>query len=212
MQKTLIDSLKWRYACKAMNGQKVPEHIINDIVTAINLAPTSLGLQLFKVFVIENEDIKKQIRSVANDQQAIEGCSHLFVFAAQMEVKPTDIKSSVDKLVKLRNYDNEKANSFFNKLSYFVSEKIGNNQPQWLIYQTYIALGIAIAAVAEARVYSVPIEGFDKNGVDKILGLTEKGYKSTLLLPVGYTDPEQDWMYNQTKVRKDKEQIVEFIK
>ena len=50
----LIDKLNWRYATKAMTGEKVPQEKVDNIIEAISLAPTSSGLQPFEVFVITN--------------------------------------------------------------------------------------------------------------------------------------------------------------
>ena len=57
----LIDKLNWRYATKRMNGTKVPQEKIDKILEAIRLAPTSFGLQGFKVIVIEDEALREQI-------------------------------------------------------------------------------------------------------------------------------------------------------
>ncbi len=48
----LLDKLNWRYAAKAMNGEKVAEEKIERILEAARLAPTSSGLQPFEIFVI----------------------------------------------------------------------------------------------------------------------------------------------------------------
>ena len=84
-QKTLmelLDKLQWRYAAKAMNGEKVPQDKIDNIIEAASLAPTSSGLQPFEILVITNQEIKEKIRPVAWDQSVITDCSHLLVFAA----------------------------------------------------------------------------------------------------------------------------------
>jgi nitroreductase/dihydropteridine reductase len=57
----LIEALNWRYATKKMNGQKVPEEQVNQIIQAAHLAPTSSGLQPFKIFVISNPELKAKI-------------------------------------------------------------------------------------------------------------------------------------------------------
>ena len=36
----LLEKLNWRYAAKAMNGQKVPQEKIDNILEAASLAPT----------------------------------------------------------------------------------------------------------------------------------------------------------------------------
>ena len=51
----LIDRLKWRYAAKAMNGQKVSQEKVDRIIEAASLAPTSSGLQPFEIMVITNQ-------------------------------------------------------------------------------------------------------------------------------------------------------------
>jgi len=56
----LLEKLNWRYAAKAMNGQKVPQAKIDSIIEAISLAPTSSGLQPFEVFVITNQEVKEK--------------------------------------------------------------------------------------------------------------------------------------------------------
>ena len=58
---SLINQLNWRYATKRMNGTKVPQEKVERILEAIRLAPTSFGLQGFKVIVIENESLREQI-------------------------------------------------------------------------------------------------------------------------------------------------------
>ena len=78
----LLEKLKWRYATKAMNGKKVSQDKIDNIIEAANLAPTSSGLQPFEIMVITNDEIKEQIKKVGWNQSVITECSHLFVFAA----------------------------------------------------------------------------------------------------------------------------------
>ncbi len=91
-------------------------------------------------------------------------------------------------------------------------EKNYNDLEGWLARQVYIALGIACVAAANEKVDSVPIEGFDKEALNKILDLSSQHLGSVVLLPLGYKDPEKDWMDNQPKVRKDKDDLFEVIK
>lgn len=206
------DLLQQRYACKAMNGKVVEEAKIQRILDAITLAPSSLGLQLYKVFVVTNDKLKKELREAAFGQQVIEGCSHLLVFAARTEVEEKDYEAIAQLLKKVRNYDEEKAQRYIDRLCSFVDNNVAKHQAEWLIHQTYIALGVACVAAAEEKVDTVPVEGFNKAEVDRILGLTEKGYKSTLLFPIGYSDNEHDWMYNVPKIRKTGEDFIEYYK
>jgi nitroreductase len=69
--------------------------------------------------------------------------------------------------------------------------------------QAYIGLGFALVAAATEGVDSTPMEGFNPQEVDTILGLGEHCLKSVLLLPLGYRDDENDYLSNQKKVRWD---------
>ncbi|GAL77849.1 oxygen-insensitive NAD(P)H nitroreductase [Algibacter lectus] len=61
----LLDKLNWRYAAKAMNGEKIAEDKVERILEAARLAPTSSGLQPFEIFVVKNQDVKEKIKPVA---------------------------------------------------------------------------------------------------------------------------------------------------
>lgn len=77
--------------------------------------------------------------------------------------------------------------------------------------QAYIALGFAMFAAAELEVDSTPMEGFDPSKVDEILGLGERGLRSVVLLPLGYRNPEADWLAPLPKVRKSVATLVTHI-
>ena len=63
---------------------------------------------------------------------------------------------------------------------------------------------------------AMPLEGFDKPGLDVLLelkekGLKEKGLKSQVLLTLGYRDEANDYLANLKKVRRDKEKLFVTI-
>ena len=77
----------------------------------------------------------------------------------------------------------------------------------WAARQAYIALGTALTAAALEQVDATPMEGFDSQGLDELLGLKEKNLRSLVLLAVGYRDAENDHYAGLKKVRKPKEQM-----
>ena len=59
---SLIEDLQWRHAVKAYDStKKVSEEDLNKILEAARLAPTSSGLQPFRVIVVENQELKEQM-------------------------------------------------------------------------------------------------------------------------------------------------------
>lgn len=206
----LIDDLKWRHACKGMNGEKIPHEKLNTIFEAINLAPTSLGMQAFKVLIIENEQLKQQIYDGACQQQTVTACSHLLVFASYTQITSNYMDEYFALIKRKRNPSQEWADNYRKKIEYFI-EKNYNDMEAWLTHQVYIALGVACVAAANERIDSVPIEGFDKEALNRILNLPEQHLSAAVMLPLGYKDPEKDWMDNKAKVRKDLDQLFEMI-
>lgn len=79
---SLKEALHWRYATKKMNGKSVPQEKIDLILEAARLAPSSSGLQPYKVIVVSNPDLKQTLLEHSFNQSQIVDCSHLLVFAA----------------------------------------------------------------------------------------------------------------------------------
>ncbi|WP_018615040.1 nitroreductase family protein [Segetibacter koreensis] len=203
----LIKSLEWRYASKKMNGQKVPQQKIDNILTAIQLTPSSMGLQPYTVLVINDPDLKKRIQPVAYNQSQIVDSSHLLVFAAWADITPGQVEEYIQHTAEARKTPVEGLNDFKNSLLGIILKNDTEQNYQWAARQTYIAFGTAIAAAAEERVDATPMEGFDAAALDKLLGLNEKGLRSVTLLPLGYRDTENDWLANLPKVRRQKEKL-----
>tara|TARA_R110002126_G_scaffold5194_8_gene27401 strand:- start:367 stop:999 length:633 start_codon:yes stop_codon:yes gene_type:complete len=207
----LLDKLNWRYAAKAMNGEKVAEDKVERILEAARLAPTSSGLQPFEIFVIKNQEVKEQIRPVAWNQSVITDCSHLLVFAAWDTYTADRINYMFDLTNEIRGFKNEGWENYRQMLLDSYPQKDAEENFNHAAKQAYIAFSQAIAAAAFEKVDSTPIEGFDPEAVDEILGLREKGLRSAVLLPLGYRKESEDWLVNLVKVRKPMKDLVTVI-
>ncbi|SDW17983.1 Nitroreductase [Lutibacter oricola] len=207
----LLDKLNWRYAAKAMNGEKVSQEKIDNIIEAARLAPTSSGLQPFEILVVTNQEIKEQIRPVSWNQSMITDCSHLLVFAAWDTYTEDRINTAFDLVNEVRGFENEGWEAYRQKLLSFYPKQDAEINFNHAAKQAYIAFSASIIAAAYEGVDTTPIEGFEPEAVDKILGLREKGLRSCVMLPVGYRDTENDWLVNLKKVRKSTKDLVTVI-
>lgn len=207
----LLDKLNWRYATKAMNGQKVPQEKIDNIIEAISLAPTSSGLQPFEVFVITNQEVKEEIKPIAWNQSVITDCSHLLVFAAWDTYTADRINKMFDLTNTVRGFKNEGWENYRQMLLKTYPQKDAEENFNHAAKQAYIAFSQAISAAAFEEVDSTPIEGFDPIALDKILGLREKGLRSCVILTLGYRDSDNDWLVNLKKIRKSRKDLVTEI-
>ena len=207
----LIDRLNWRYATKAMNGKKVPQEKIENIIEAISLAPTSSGLQPFEVFVISNKKIKESIKPIAWNQSVITDCSHLLVFAAWDNYTAERINKQFDLTNEIRGFKNEGWENYRQFLLERYPKKDSEENFNHASKQAYIALSHALIAAAFENVDSTPIEGFKPAELDRILDLPAKGLRSCVMLTLGYRDVEKDWLVNLKKVRKSRKSLITVI-
>jgi len=202
-----LNNLEWRYATKRMNGQKVPAEKLEKILKAIQLAPTSIGLQPFTVLVVENEELKaKMAPAIFNQPQITEG-SHVLVFAAWKEYSDENVEKYLNHIASVRGIPVDSLAGMRNMINGAISGKTPEQLLNWNSRQAYIALGTGLAVAAEEQVDSTPMEGFDPDALDAVLGLQEKGLRSTVVLALGYRDAEKDYLSSAAKVRRDKEEL-----
>lgn len=204
----IIEQLNWRYAAKAMNGRKIPQEKIGRILEAARLAPSSNGLQPFEIIVISNQELKEKIRPAAFNQQQITGCSHLLVFAAWDQYTPERIDGFIAHTAKERGGDPERLERHRQSLLSNFGRMDEDRGYAHAARQAYLSLGVTIVAAAAEGVDGTPMEGFDPEQLDAILGLKQKGLRSAVIIALGYRDTEKDWLVNLKKVRKHKEQFI----
>jgi nitroreductase / dihydropteridine reductase len=204
----LIDALNWRYATKRMNGKKVPAEQLDAVLEATRLSASSMGLQPYTILVVENEELKKKIQPAAYNQPQITEASHLLVFAAWENVTEAHVNTYINDIIETRGVAPETLDAFKASLMGIVNGRTPEQKYEWAARQAYIAFGTAIAAAAVEQVDATPMEGFNPAAVDEILGLKEKGLRSVTILALGYRDAEKDFMVNQKKVRRSKDELI----
>lgn len=210
---SIIDNLNWRHAVKAYDStKKVSQEDIDKIVEAARLAPTSSGLQPFKVIVIENQEIKNKLVEGALNPECMRDCSHVLVFAAWDRYTEERIDYIYDFTTDERGLPRGRFSSYTDLIKGIYLNETAEENHAHIARQTYIALGLALAQAAELKVDSTPIEGFKNEVIDEILGLADMGLKSVSLMYVGYADEENDWLRPMKKVRLPKEEFVIEIK
>lgn len=210
---SLIENLNWRHAVKAFDpNKKVSEENIEKIIEAARLAPTSSGLQQFRVISISNQEVKEKLVQGALNPDSMKDCSHVLVFAAWDNYTAERIDKVFDYTTDERGLPRGRFNSYTDML-----KKVYLDLPNEVNFahtsrQTYIALGLALAQAAELKVDTCPAEGFDNKVVDEVLELDKMGLKSVSLMYIGYADDEKDWIKPMKKVRIPRDEFVIDVK
>ncbi len=208
----LLDKLNWRYATKKMDPTKVvPDDKVERILEAARLAPTSSGLQPYEVIVVTNPEVRARIREVAWNQAQVTDGSHLLVFAAWDNYTPERINQMFDLVNEERGFRNEGWENYRQMLLNNYPQRDPEVNFQHAARQAYIGFGLALTAAAFEGVDATPMEGFEPDKLDEILGLRERGLRSVTIMPLGYREAENDWLVNLKKVRRPKDSFVSVV-
>jgi nitroreductase len=207
----LIEDLNWRYATKKYSNQTVSDENVALILESIRLTATSLGLQPFKIFQIDQPELRMQLKSAAYNQSQLVDASHVLVFAVWTQVTEEMIDDYLNLIANTRGTSLDTLQGFKKSISGFISIKDQSDIIKWASNQAYIALGKAMTMAATLRVDSTPMEGFDPTKVNEILDLPTKNLHAAVILTLGYRDAKSDPLANAQKVRRPIHQIFEKI-
>lgn len=198
---SLIQALNWRYATKKMNGKAVSQDKVDQIIQAAHLAPTSSGLQPFKIIVVANPELKAKIADLAYGQQQIIDCSHLLIFAAWDQYTEKNIRDVFAHANAERGLPATATAEYENTLITSLTGKTADDNYHHAAKQAYIGFGMSIAEAALLQVDATPMEGFDAGKLDELLNLKALNLRSAIMLTLGYRDENGDWLVNLKKVR-----------
>ena len=206
-----IENQKWRYATKKFDAsKKVSASDLETLKEAIQLSTSSYGLQLYKVFIIENPEVRAQLQPASWGQSQIIEASHLFVFANIVDVQDQHIDAYVQNFANTRALTVEDLKGY----SDFMKSKIVplpvEQKAVWTSKQTYLALGNLLNAAAELKIDVTPMEGFEPEKYNEILGFNALGLNASLVAAVGYRH-EEDATQHYVKVRKPKQELFTTI-
>jgi nitroreductase len=208
----LINKLQRRYATKKFDKtRKVSPDNLEKIKKAIQLSVSSFGLQFYKILVIENQELREELKPVSWNQNQITDSSHLFVFCNYSEVKTEDINAFIHPTAKTRKISYDNLQGYGDFISTKLNEKTKAQQTNWLERQPYIALANLLMACAELKIDACPMEGFEAEQYNEILGLNEKGLNACVIASIGYRDKTDKTQY-LPKVRKPIELLFEDVK
>lgn len=194
--------LHWRYATKAYDSSKhISPEQWNLILESVRLAPSSYGLQPYKVVVVKDPEIRKELRAAAWNQSQVTDADHLVVFAAKQTVTGEDVSDFIRLTAETRGMPAEALKQYHDVIvGDLVHGPRSQRIPEWTARQCYIALGFLLAAAAVQQVDATPMEGFDPDAFTKILKLDQIGYKAVVIAAVGHRSSE-DWLAPLKKVR-----------
>ncbi len=203
----LLDNLKWRAAIKQFDpNKKLTPQQLDDLLTAVQLSPSSYGLQPYRILVVEDAAVRAKLREASYGQSQFTDASQVIVFAAETVIDAQLVKSYIDETAEVRHIDRANLTGFEQMMLGTVNSKSADELITWAQKQVYIAAGVLNVAAAEMHIDTCTMEGFDPAAFDEILGLKEKGLTATLVMTLGFRATD-DVYSKMPKVRKPADKL-----
>lgn len=208
----LLAQMNWRYACKKFDStKKVREADWNILVESLRLSASSYGLQPWKFLLIENAEIRKKLLPLSWGQTPVTEASHFLVFTYKEKLDEAYIDRHVDQMVKVRSVERTSLDRMKTMLmGDLVKGPRSATIDTWAQRQVYIAMGSFLLTAALMEIDTLPMEGLDPAGYDKVLNLEGSGYKTVAAMACGYRT-QDDKYQTIKKVRFDQADILQKI-
>ncbi len=206
-----IEALQRRYSVKKFDNQRIiPQETLLNILQAGKLSASSLGLQPYRMLIIESKEVKEKLIPAYYNPSQVSTCSHLIVLIAKKNIEDHYIDGYFKHISLVREQNLENLQPFRNSITQFVGGLMSDTSLQWAEKQAYIVLGNLMFASAMEQVDSCPMEGFKQEIIDEILEIDVLKEKVSVTLALGYR-AEDDLFQKMKKVRKPDEKIFKFL-
>lgn len=208
----LLDQLRWRYAVKRFDVARViPDEQWAALEQALILSPSSYGLQPWKFLIISDPDVRQRLAAKSKGQRKVADSSHLVVFASRTHITELDISRWVSRLAEIHSTPEADLASMHTLMSAdLVTGPRQATAAAWARNQAYLALGLFLGCAAALGIDTCPMEGFEPDAYDDILGLGPLGYTAAIVATAGYRSPD-DQAATEPKARyTDSEVIIRY--
>lgn len=182
----IIKAIETRRAIKHYDPQHaMPETDLQELIRLAKLAPSSFNMQNYRIVVIRDPELRKQIRAAAWDQSQVTDASVLFVMCADLKAHlqdpslywshaPREVQDVIGPMIK----------PFYDGRDQLIRDEA--------IRSTALAGMTLMLAARELGYDSCPMVGFDADAVAELINLPDD-HVISFMIPVGkMTKPAWD--------------------
>jgi nitroreductase len=218
IRKQILEAFQFRHACKEFDPKrKITDSDFHVILEAARLSPSSFGFEPWKFLVVQNSKLREKLRPVCwGAQTQLPTASHfVIIFArkgADMNYDSDYIKMTMSGLQKSPP---EIVKKRLGRLKNFQTIDFDLTSERelfdWARMQTYIVLGNMMTSAALLGIDSCPIEGFNREQVERILVqekvFDEKHFEISCMVAFGYrtADPKEK------RTRHSPDEVAEWV-
>lgn len=207
MNDSIKKAMNWRYAAQKLDPtRKVSKEDLDTIIEAGRLAPSAFGVEPWHFILIENPELQRKLYDQASPQDKVRDAPHFLVVAKRTDARQTLSKNRVRRAAAAMGVDESELQGLKGAIDGVVNGKDDIQLASWVRAQTYIPLGTMIEAAALLGVDAGPMEGFDHDKFDEILGLTDRNLSSEYAIAFGYR--KDDDAAERPKARQSLDEVL----
>ncbi|MRI84249.1 MAG: NAD(P)H-dependent oxidoreductase [Nitratiruptor sp.] len=178
---SILELLRTRYACKEFDGRPIDGERLEAILQGARLSPSSFGMEPWRFLVVTDEGLKRELRPLCWNQKQITTCSHLIVIKNQIALVQDE--EYIEAIFRRRGLDPEATKAYIQRYKDFIANQ---DLDCWTQKQCYIAMESILLEARAQGVDSCPIEGFERERVEELLGLDPERERVALLVALGF--------------------------
>jgi nitroreductase len=205
----LLTQLNWRYATKQYDRtRKISADDWATLEETLILSPSSMGLQPWAFLVVDDSAVRAELTLASYGQPQIVDASHIVVFATKTNLNDNDVDAHVRRTAEVRGIAVESLAGLRTMASRSIVHGMSDAERRvWAGNQAYIALGNLVTSAALLGIDATPMEGFEKERYNDILGLRQRGFTAVVVVALGYRAAEDKYA-TIPKVRFAREQVI----
>lgn len=207
----ILNTLDWRYAVKKFDSAKKisPEHW-KVLEESLVKSPSSYGLQPWKFLIVQDPQVRTQLKAASWNQSQVTDCSHYVVMLYKKQMDIPFVEKYIQRIAQVRGVTLESLQGFKNGM---IGDLIKGPRAEtikwWAQRQTYIAMGFLLETAALLKIDTCAMEGLDPAAYDKILGLESSEWATVACVALGYRHAE-DVTAQRKKIRFENKDIIEW--
>ncbi len=211
----LLDTSKSRYTTKAYDpSKKIPSEQFECLLEVLRLTPSSVNIQPWHFLIAESTEAKQRVAKAMTGRYAYNApkvldSSHTIVFCTRIDATPEHLEQLLEQDDLNGRFKDEKAKQGQRETRAGYVDFYRNEQKNlfgWMENQTFIALGQLLLAAGLEGIDATPMGGFDEDVLNEEFGLTEKGFRASVVVALGYRS-ETDFNAKLPKSRLSDEVI-----
>lgn len=213
-----LDKLMGKHLTRYFDPTRtIPAETLQQLLKFLRSTPTSTNIQPNHFYVLATDEAKKRLADNLGERfqdngEKVMNSSHTIIVTTRADLPESHVEAVFSKERADGRFPDPAKQELWESMTrdFLNLRNYGyKDVNHWMEKQTYMALGLTMMAAAELGVEAMPLEGFDPASVDKVFKIRETGHSTTVLLALGYPDPEKH--YSNPISRFDSDELFTFV-